>query len=215
MRKIRFTNEEYYHIFNRGVDKREIFADQKDLARFFQSMSEFNTLTPTGGIYAASFHKNNPLRNSVSKSEKLVDFICYCLNPNHFHFMIKQIADRGIEKFMHRLGLGYSKYFNKKYERNGSLFQGPFKAVHINSDEYLLHLSAYINLNNKVHGPSGTFYKSSWEEYLKGAEKADGRFCEKEIIIGQFKNIDRYKNFAEESLGNIRERKELEKLLLE
>lgn len=129
--------------------------------------------------------------------------------------MIKQIADRGIEKFMHRLGLGYSKYFNKKYERNGSLFQGPFKAVHINSDEYLLHLSAYINLNNKVHGPSGTFYKSSWEEYLKGAEKADGRFCEKEIIIGQFKNIDRYKNFAEESLGNIRERKELEKLLLE
>ena len=214
MRKVKFANGEYYHLFNRGIDKKEIFVNQKDLDRFFQSMSEFNTLTPIGGIYAASFH-NNPLRNSVSKSEKLVDFICYCLNPNHFHFMIQQIADRGIEKFMHRLGLGYSKYFNKKYERSGYLFQGPFKAVHIDSDEYLLHLSVYINLNNKVHRINGALYKSSWEEYLNGAEKIDGGFCEKEIILGQFKNLNKYKNFAEESLGNIQKRKVLEKLLLE
>ncbi|MEK9135396.1 MAG: transposase [Patescibacteria group bacterium] len=215
MRKVQFANKEYYHIFNRGVDKRDIFVDQKDLGRFFQSMSEFNTLTPTGGIYAASFRKNNPLRNSVSKSEKLADFICYCLNPNHFHFMIQQTADRGIEKFMHRLGLGYSKYFNKKYERSGPLLQGPFKAVRIDSDEYLLHLSAYINLNNKVHGISSPLYKSSWEEYLKDNGKIDEGFCKKDIVFGQFNNIDSYKNFAEESLKNIKERKELEKLLLE
>ncbi|MEK7071734.1 MAG: transposase [Patescibacteria group bacterium] len=215
MRKVQFANKEYYHIFNRGVDKRDIFVDQKDLGRFFQSMSEFNTLTPTGGIYAASFRKNNPLRNSVSKSEKLADFICYCLNPNHFHFMIQQTADRGIEKFMHRLGLGYSKYFNKKYERSGPLLQGPFKAVRIDSDEYLLHLSAYINLNNKVHGINSLLYKSSWEEYLEENGKIDEGFCKKDIVFGQFNNIDSYKNFAEESLKNIKERKELEKLLLE
>ena len=215
MRKVQFANKEYYHIFNRGVDKRDIFVDQKDLGRFFQSMSEFNTLTPTGGIYAASFRKNNPLRNSVSKSEKLADFICYCLNPNHFHFMIQQTADRGIEKFMHRLGLGYSKYFNKKYERSGPLLQGPFRAVRIDSDEYLLHLSAYINLNNKVHGINSLLYKSSWEEYLEENGKIDEGFCKKDIVFGQFNNIDSYKNFAEESLKNIKERKELEKLLLE
>ncbi len=215
MRKVKFVNGGYYHIFNKGIDKKEIFINQKDLDRFFQSMSEFNTITPIGGIYAASFHKNSPLRNSVSKSTELVNFICYCLNPNHFHFMIQQILNRGIEKFMHRLGLGYSKYFNKKYERGGSLFQGPFKAIHINSDAYLLHLSAYINLNNKVHMIGNAPYKSSWEEYLKGTKKTDGGFCEKEIIMGQFKNIDKYKDFAKESLNNIQKRKELEKLLLE
>lgn len=216
MRKISFANGEYYHIFNRGIDKKDIFTDTEDLERFFKSMSEFNTVIPTGGIYLASFRDNNLLRNSVSKyMEKLVEFICYCLNPNHFHFLIRQIADRGIEKFMHRLGLGYSKFFNEKYQRSGSLFQGPYKAIHIDSDPYLLHLSAYINLNNKVHEINSALYKSSLEEYLNEAGPANKIFCKKEIITNQFDNLDEYKDFAERSLNDIRKRKEMEKLLLE
>jgi len=85
MRKIKFIEEEFYHIFNKGVDKRIIFQDHDDINRFFQSMKEFNVLEPIGSIYENSFNKK--LGNPVTKSkQKLVNFICYCLNPNHGTF---------------------------------------------------------------------------------------------------------------------------------
>lgn len=217
MRKIKFINEEYYHIFNRGVDKRIIFQDLSDLNRFFQSMQEFNTIKPIGSIYANTLPKNKlrrKLRHSVSKDKKLVDFVCYCLNPNHYHFILQQLTDKGIEKFMHKLGMGYAKYFNSKYKRNGVLFQGKFKAVHVNSNEYLLHVSAYVNLNYKLHQLGDSvpkWYRSSWEEYVEDKKG----ICEKGIILDQFENAKEYKKFSENSLKDIRERKEVEKLLLE
>lgn len=215
MRKIKFAEGEYYHILNRGVDKRTIFLQEEDLERFLQSMREFNTIDPIGSIYEAKFRKKDKqLGNLVSKNtEKMVDFVCYCLNPNHYHLILKQLVDRGIEKFMHRLALGYSNYFNLKYKRSGSLFQGPYKATHIDSDSYLLYVSAYVNLNNKVHGIEDTF-RSSWGEYC-GDFQGAVNFCEKSIILNQFSGQKQYKDFAVESLKHIKERKELEKLLLE
>lgn len=212
MRKVKFADGEYYHIFNRGVDKRDVFSQDSDLERFFKSMCEFNALEPLGGIYAASFRKDDQLRNLVSKSKKLVSFVCYCLNPNHYHFILQQLTDRGIEKFMHRLGLGYTKYFNEKYARSGSLFQGTFKANHIDSDGYLLYASAYVNLNNKVHQMGNKPFKSSWKEYVQKIENAD--FCDdKKIVLDQFADIAAYKTFAENALVVARERKELENIL--
>ncbi len=210
MRKIQFTNNEYYHIFNRGVDKREIFSEHEDLSRFFQSMEEFNTINPIGSIFENSFRKLG-LGHPVSKSERLVSFVCYCLNTNHYHFILKQLVDKGIEKFMQRLGNGYTKYFNNKYNRSGSLFQGNYKAIHINSNEYLLHISAYVNLNNKVHQLECSLSWSSWREYINNQDN----FCEKDIVLGQFNNLQEYKEFAESSLKDIQERKEMGKFLLE
>ena len=144
MRKVQFVNGEYYHIYNRGVDKRLIFSDKDDIKRFFQSMGEFNVVEPSGGIYVNSFRKEStggkknklqrkaPLRSAASKwgnSAKLVEFICYCLNPNHFHFLLEQKEDKGIEQFMHRLSTGYTNYFNKKRKRSGALFQGRYSAA--------------------------------------------------------------------------------------
>ena len=219
MRKMKFVNGEYYHIFNRGTDKRIIFSEQSDLDRFFQGMIEFNTVEPIGSIYENSFRKKE-LGNRISKyykqQKKLVNFICYCLNPNHYHFILEQLNDKGIEKFMQRLGIGYTKYFNQKYERNGVLFQGAFKSIHINSNEYMLHLSAYVNLNNKVHKfeqLGNRISKSSWDEYMQNADIDN--FCEKSIILNQFSSASEYKTFAEDSLKSIKERKDMEKLLLE
>lgn len=212
MRKEVFENGEYYHIFNRGVDKRLIFGDQYDVQRFLQSMEEFNVVKPIGSIYENSFRKKDALGNPVSK---LVDFVCYCVNPNHYHFVLKQVKDKGIEKFMHRLNLGYTKYFNQKYERNGVLLQGRYKAVYVLNNEYLLHLSVYVNLNNKVHQLGNSVSKlarSSWGEYI-GRYKED--FCDKDIVLSQFKNLKEYENFAKNSLNYICEKKELEKILLE
>ncbi|MSU45410.1 MAG: hypothetical protein EXS47_02160 [Candidatus Zambryskibacteria bacterium] len=208
-RKIEFAEREYYHIFNRGVDKRNIFDDKYDLDRFFKSMQEFNRVEPIGSIYENRFNKNKiELGHGVSK---LVDFICYCLNPNHFHFILEQVSEKGIEKFMHRL-LGYSKYYNHKYKRSGVLFQGPFKAVHINSNEQLLHTSVYVNLNNQVHKLGNGVSKSSWREYA-GLEKEE--ICKKDIILGQFKNFKEYEEFSRSSLEWIKNNKEEAQFLIE
>ncbi len=208
MRKEVFTNGEFYHVHNRGIDKRVVFADADDFERFLQSMQEFNVIEPIGSLYEYSFLKDK-VYNRRRKKGKLVNFVAYCLNPNHYHFILEQAAEKGIEKFMQRLGTGYSNYFNVKYKRNGSLFQGTFKAKHIDSNEYLLHLSAYVNLNNRIHRLGSLASKSSWNEYVN----EQNEFCNKKIVLDQFKNINEYRDFAESSLKDILARKQLYKEL--
>jgi len=176
-------------------------------------MNEFNNIQAIGSIYQNQFRKNKfrELISKDTKDSKLVNFICYCLNPNHYHFILEQLTDRGIEKFMHKLGTGYANFFNEKYRRDGRLFQGSFKAIHINSDEYLLYLSAYVNLNNMVHRLRSLTPKSSWDEYRLNKTG----FCSKDIILNQFKNAESYVNFAKNSLKYIKNRKDIEKMLLE
>lgn len=217
MRKTPFVNGEIYHIYNRGTDKRIIFSDDEEMDRFMQSMEEFNTIEPIGSIYENSilFAKSKKLGSSASKKQpeqledKLVNFISYCLNPNHYHFLLEQIAENGIVKFMQRLSNGYTKYFNNKNSRNGVLFQGRFKSIHIDSNEYLLHISAYVNLNDRVHQLGHSMSKSdlvrsrsSWEEYV-GNRQTSSDFCNKDIILGQFESKDDYRDFAEDSLRSI------------
>lgn len=200
--------------------------DEKDIVRFLHSMEEFNTLEPIGSIYEHAFVKK--LGSSASKSElakergeKLVEFTCYCLNPNHYHILLKQVADRGVEKFMQRIGTGYTNYFNNRYQRSGALFQGRFKSVLVDSNEYLLHVSVYINLNSQVHYGLGSstskskLGRSSWGEYLNSTSRSS--LCQKEIIFEQFNGngSQSYKDFAEDILPEIIHRKELKELLEE
>ena len=206
-RKSLFAIGEHYHIYNRGVDKRITFTDEYDIRRFFQSMVEFNTVKPIGSLYENSFLQ---LGGETPKlGEKLVNIIAYCLNPNHFHLILEQLVEGGISEFMKRLGGGYTGYFNKKYTRSGSLFQGVFKDVHIDTNEYLLHVSSYVNLNDRVHQLGGETPKlvrsmSSWGEYT---DKRIKGICEKDIILGQFENVGAYKKFALSSLESIIKRK--------
>ncbi|MES3032039.1 MAG: transposase [Patescibacteria group bacterium] len=209
MRKIPFVMGEYYHIYNRGTDKRNIFADQKDLRRFWENLFDFNQTDPIGSVYEFSFKKKS---GKVDKKRKpLVEFVVYCINPNHFHFLITPLQEKGIEKFMQRLGNGYTKYFNSRYKRSGVLFQGKFKSKHVNSNEYLLHLSAYINGNDKLGHPMSKLSKSSLAEFL-GHVSGD-KLCNTEIILGQFRNKKEYEDFVVESLEDIKLRKEMSKEL--
>jgi len=232
-RKVPFEIGEHYHVYNRGIDKRNIFSTQKDVDRFIQSIIEFNTIEPIGSIYEKLFVPKKNFGGSTSKTtskkvetelaqnkrdkNKLVDFIAYCVNPNHYHFIVRQVSEKGIQKFMHRLATGYTMYFNEKENRSGALFQGRFKSIHINSNEYLLHLSAYVNLNNHVHNFGGSTSKiiktrSSWGEYINGesgkSSGGAGNICARDIVLGQFRNKREYKEFALESLETIRQRKE-------
>ena len=214
-RENNFGNGEFFHVYNRGVDKRVIFTDSYDIRRFFKSMVEFNTIDPIGSLYENSFLQLG------GPTPKLVNIIAYCLNPNHFHFILEQLVDGGISEFMKRLGGGYTGYFNNKYDRSGSLFQGKFKNVHIDSNEYLLHVSAYVNLNDRVHQLGGRTPKlvasmSSWKEYM---DKEMRGICEKEIILEQFKTSKEYEEYALASLdASIRKKvdlKDFEKFTLE
>jgi putative transposase len=219
MRKTEFANGEYYHIYNRGVDKREVFLDGKDYLRFLVGMREFNQKEAIGSL----FHLDNKRKHLKALSASslrhlvpsgLVTIICYCLNPNHFHFILRQEMDNGISKFMHKLGMGYTNYFNKKHNRSGSLFQGPFKSISIDSNEYLLHLSVYVNANYAIHNYSEKDWPYS--SYLDYTGKREGKLCAKETILGQFdNNFLEYNKFIRTNLEYFKEKKELEKYVLE
>jgi len=185
---------EYYHIYNRGVDKRSIIKDKKDADRFIQSLKFFNTKEPVLSLREIVSNKNTKLSNP------LVQIVCYNLNPNHYHLLLKEIREGGISEFMKRVGGGYTWYFNNKNKRSGSLFQGVFKSVRIKSNEQLLHTSVYVNLNWKVHKISGETAVSSWDEYMG---KTSRNICKKKIILKQFRSIKDYKDFAESSLKEI------------
>lgn len=226
MRKTEFTEGEYYHIYNRGVDKRAIFGDKNDLDRFLKGMMEFNTVDPIGSLYAHSFKKSKKVRKNQLRSStpKLVEFVCYCLNPNHFHFLIRQETGRGVEQFIHRLSTGYTNYFNHRYKRSGSLFQGRYKSIHVSSNEYLLYLSAYINLNDRAHSFNKKTLatvqpKSSYNYFTSLRRDIREHICDTSIILDQFPKPIDYMRYAEEVLSIIKEnkekRKEIESILLE
>jgi len=153
MRKEPLVTGEYYHIYNRGVDKRDLFIDSKDLARFKESIKQFNQIDGIGSLemHNKSMRALDSRLPLESKSEPLVAIVAFCVNPNHFHFLLKQLVDGGIAKFMQKALGGYTYYFNKKHDRSGSLFQGTFKSKLIDNDIYLRKIFAYVNQNYLVH----------------------------------------------------------------
>ena len=222
-RKMKFAEDEYYHIFNRGVDKREIFSSAKDYNRFLISINLLNDTSDGLMVEWRDYQKSNP-KNSIHdflkvpfrKREPLVEIIAYCLNPNHYHFILKQVVEKGIERFMHKLGTSHTKYYNKKNKRSGALFQGVFKSILIDSNEYLLYLSAYVNRNNFIHGynKSDNWPYSSLPDYL-GKRSNSLVLVNKDAILGQFRNIQDYKEFLKNNASFMKDKKEMEKYLIE
>ena len=135
---------EFFHIFNRGVDKRDVVLDEIDRVRFVQNLFLFNDSQPTphdGHIRKKRIQNTHPRK-------KLVDIHAFCLMPNHYHMFISSTGDIGnIAKFMKKIGMGYAKYFNEKYQRSGYLWQGKYKKIQVEDDEHFIYLPYYIHLN--------------------------------------------------------------------
>jgi putative transposase len=220
VRKTPFADNEYYHIFNRGVEKRDIFSDDRDYQRFFLSLVLMNDEKEGLMIRWRNYQASQPnatvekfLRSNLSEKKPLVKIISYCLNPNHYHFILKQIRNRGIEKFMQRIATGYTMYFNKKYKRSGVLFQGKFKSSHIKSNSQLLRMSVYVNCNSEIHGisPARNYKWCSFPEYIGRRQK---RLCCTKVIMSHFKDVRDYENYALENTLDFKEQKEDEKTML-
>jgi len=155
MKKPIFLNSHIYHVYNRGVEKRDIFLNDSDRFQFIHDLFEFNDQNAVQDIKIKSREVKPPeipeigvkRYESKNKREKLVDILAFVLMNNHFHLLLRQKIDGGIPKFMQKLGTGYTMSFNKKYERVGGLFQGNYKAVLVEREEHLRYLPIYIHLN--------------------------------------------------------------------
>lgn len=140
-----FSEGEYYHCYGRGTDKRKIFLDKKDYYRFLQLLFVSNSKDT---IHLSNFSKKSFAEIfSIQRKGALVDIGAYCLMPNHFHLLVKETQEKGISLFMQKLMTAYTMYFNKKYNRRGSLFESTFKGQHIQGDRYLKYIFSYIHLN--------------------------------------------------------------------
>ena len=165
-----YIEDGYYHVYNRGVEKRTIFMDDSDCKIFLQYIMLY--LSPIDEIL-----NKYPDNVRIKKFSKLnlsqeIDLLCFALMPNHFHFLLKQKNKDGIIKFMRRLMTSYVVYFNKKYDRVGSLLQGRYKAVNIDKDEYLLHITRYIHLNPQDLVTKINFNNYSSYDYYLGEKQA-------------------------------------------
>lgn len=210
MRKIEFNIGEYYHLYNRGNNKQKIFHDKRDWVRFLFLILYFQSPTTVSfnniGRPVSFFIKNS----SFNVSQKIIDkvlenkyaeLIAFTLMENHFHLIVKENKKGGISQYMQRVLNSYTKYFNAKYGYLGHLFQGPFKSVHVKSNEQLLHLSAYIHRNPREikewKDKEEEYFWSSYQDYVK--ENRWDSLLQNQVIAGQFSGRIEYKNFVKTS----------------
>ncbi|OWK26830.1 MAG: hypothetical protein US76_03005 [Parcubacteria group bacterium GW2011_GWA2_38_13b] len=148
IKRPQLINNEIYHIVVRGVSDQPIFKNNDDRYRVIFSLYEFNTVAP---IEISVQRKKRSIKNKGEQfSDKrilLVEILAFCFMPNHIHLLLRQLRDNGITQFMRKFGAGYATYFNKKYTRNGHLFQGRFKAIRITTDRQLKTVFVYIHTN--------------------------------------------------------------------
>ena len=196
-----FAPGEYYHLFNRGNGKMDIFNDASDYIFFLSRVEEY--------LYPDRKDRRAPSARYERKSFPAGTFtlVAYCLMPNHYHLLFRQNDSTSLSALMLGLTTSYSKYFNKKYDRVGSLFQDQFKAVHISSNEQLLWASAYIHQNPRisrlVKEPS-TYPYSSYSEYLSSSDR---ELCDTKIVLEQYAEKRGYQDFVRNSLDFITKRK--------
>ena len=201
-----YVENSYYHIYNRGVEKRTIFEDLQDYKVFLNYLKEYLSPPPNPEDFrkevAFKGQTFKGLPRLVKNYFKEIELVAFCLMPNHFHFLIKQITKYCLRGFMQSLLTRYTAYFNKKYDRVGSLFQGRYKAVMVKDDRQLLVLSRYIHRNPLEINTNLVESFSSYADYL-GLRKT--AWLKPDIVLDffnkevdpEFKDTSSYKKFVE------------------
>jgi len=196
-----FETGGYYHIFNRGVARLPTFVTEHDYQQAMLGLNYYRFIKPP--IKLSRFKRLNlqskaELLDKLSGTgDKLVEIVSFVFMPNHFHFLLKQVADDGIAKYLSLFTNSYTRYFNTKHNRIGPLFQGVFKAVRIESNNQLLHLSRYIHLNPFVSNivtktDLSTYPWSSLPSFLSGTKDC----VESKIVVSQYKDFSKYRDFV-------------------
>ncbi len=218
-RKSPLVKGEVYHVFNRSIAQQPIFIQSKNYQRALEVFRFYQFEKPS---LRFSFYNRLPtdvkseFLSNLSNKNRVVDIICFCLMPNHVHFLLKCLTDKGITQFISNFQNSYAKYFNIRHERIGSLFQQNFKAVRIETDEQLIHVSRYIHLNPvTAYIIEATQLKdypwSSFRDYLKG----ESNYLSLRPILNFFKNPNDYEKFVMDQVNYQRELDKIKHLLFE
>jgi len=203
-RKFRFAPGEYYHVFNRGIDKRNIFDSKEEKTRFQKLLYLCNgdmELDMRAVPYGSAF--------DLEIGRQLVSIGSYALMDNHFHLLLKELREGGISAFMQKLGTSHTMFFNLRNVRSGRLYEGPFKAVHIINDNHLRRLFSYIHLNptSLLSGSPGSGKKanefilkelrdfpfSSYQDHL-GTIRQESKILRLKDFPKYFLNMSEYQN---------------------
>lgn len=196
-RKVILASGEYYHVFNRGVERRPIFFERENYAHFLRTARRY--------LFADSGDaQSEPDATSVGLSDnsRPVSIVAYCLMPNHFHFLVYLRCDDFSDR-MSSFQKSYTQAINRARERVGPLFQGRFRAEHVDREEYLTHLSRYIHLNpvaaNLVTRPADWEFSS----YREFAGLRDGSLPEPRAVLQVFESRDAYRSFVERGTSTV------------
>ncbi len=181
-----FSPQAIFHLFNRGVGKMEIFLDNEDFLFFLRRMKE--------ALYPSTIITKGRKYIPKMLPEGSFDLLLYCLMPNHFHLAIQQLTDVSISNLILKVCTSYSKYFNKKYNRVGSVWQDQFKAVLVETNEQLLWLAAYIHTNPQKAHLVNDLVKYPYSSHLDYLGLRQGMLCRKDLILGQFNSSKDYAN---------------------
>ena len=202
-RIIPLVTGQIYHIFNRGINKQPIFLGISDYIRILDLLEFYSFAAPKlrfSKFLLLSHAEKSKFWESVRQANnKIVEFMVFCLMPNHFHLLLQQKKDGGISKFMAIFQNSYTRYFNIKHKKIGTISQGQFKAVRVEDDYQLLHLSRYIHLNPyssfvvKSFADIESYPWSSFPEYLG---RAKTEICNTRIILANFQNVKKYQKFV-------------------
>lgn len=219
-RIVPLVDGEIYHVFNRGINRQPTFTAKKEYQRAIQTIRYYRVSTPPlrlSKFLELEKKRQIEMLRVMELTDKLVQVIAYCLMPNHFHFLLRQTQTDGISKFLGNFQNSYTRYFNTRNQRDGSLFLDQFKAVRIETEEQLVHVCRYIHLNPytsfvvKEFSDLEQYPWSSFSDYLQNNDS----LVEPDVIMGLFKNTSVYKKFVFDQADYQRSLKEVGHLLLE
>lgn len=214
---MKFRDGGIYHVFNRGVVKLPIVRSKYDCARFVQGLEYYRVSGRKKLSEYLNEKKSNREETVSEEGNELVEILAYVLMPNHYHLMIRQLVEEGISTYVRIVANSYAHYMNKRYDRGGALFQGNFKAVEVNSDEQLIHLSRYIHLNPVV---AGIVHEKEMEEYPWSSlvwflDSRRSSWVKVSEVMGFFRGSREYREFLEDQVGYSREMGKIGYLLLD
>lgn len=210
-RKTPLVNDQIYHVFNRGVARLPICQDKRDYNRFLEAIYYYQFQGPKPQFSQIKRFKDL----NFEKNKKIVEILGYCLMPNHYHFLLRQLQDNGISEFISRFSNSYTKYFNTRHERVGPLLQGQFKAVRIASDEQLIHVSRYIHLNPVASFLVRDLKEFPWSSYLGYIGLEKNKNCSPEFISSMFKGPKDYEEFVLNQVDYAQRLEEIKHLLID
>lgn len=220
-RKHPLVSGEIYHVFNRGINRQRTFTNRVELRRAVTVLGYYRFAQLP--VKLSKLLQLNPeerlkvMDTLTQEDNKLVSIICFCLMPNHFHLVLRQLIDGGISKYLGNFQNSYTRYFNTRNDRDGSLFLDQFKAVRIETDEQLVHLSRYVHLNpftSYVVKDLDDLFSYPWSSLSEHLSMSKD-ICDMELIAANFKSSNDYKQFIVDQADYQRELKGIKDQILE